>query len=73
VLDQQRAADPPAGAQAQHERATVDACAGLSGEGDDEAPLAWGSVSFAFVWGGAACAGRGEWNSGATTQVTRLR
>jgi hypothetical protein len=35
---QRRAADPPVGAQAQHERATVDACAGLSGEGDDEAP-----------------------------------
>jgi len=35
---QRRKADPPAGAQAQHERATVDACAGLSGEGDDEAP-----------------------------------
>ena len=43
---QQRAADPPAGAQAQHERATVDACAGVSGEGDDEAPLSWGSASF---------------------------
>ena len=43
---QQRAADPPAGAQAQHERATVDACAGLSGAGDDEAPLSWGSASF---------------------------
>jgi hypothetical protein len=27
-------------------RATVDACAGLSGEGDDEAPLSWGSASF---------------------------